>query len=160
MSNNSRTILGMTLTKRGWNNVLIYVVLIFMFVFYFLGHKQQSMSEAKYAAPFAQAPIVALEDKHYSLVRLGNDWRQERGDSLTEDQIKHWVAAWQQLEVQESTLPLSGQEYRIDITLLDEQEAVGIVVFFSAEYVLLALEHSDYVYQVMSDTTFLRLGSL
>lgn len=154
-TSDDRTVLGITLSKRGWNNVLIYVVLIFMFVFYFLGNDSGKVASKRTWQPFQERFIVALADAQVSLVRVGNRWeqRQSNGVELTVEQQQQWLQAWQNISLEVSDGLLQGREYQVEITFADEAESWVVGVFFSQGRTLVALPEFDYVFQVLGDAS-------
>ena len=137
-----RTLFGLTLSKRGWNNVLIYVVLAFMFIFYFLG--QDNNSEESFR-PFAVYSIVELRDRQHDLVRVGNQWELREGQ-LTSAQQSRWLDAWQSLTLKPYDGLLEGEEYAVEISVADQNGRLNIAVFFQPDQVLVALPGYDQVF--------------
>lgn len=140
--NQQRTILGVTLTKRGWTNVLIYVVLIMMFVFYFVG--QDNNSDESFH-PFAVYNIVELRDRQHELIRVGNQWELRRGQLTSAEQAR-WLDAWQGLLLRPYDGLLEGEEYGVEISVADQNGSLRIAVFFQPEQVLVALPGYDQVF--------------
>lgn len=154
-----RTIFGFTLSKRGWNNVLIYLVLILMFVFYFLGHDSGKIASAKGWKPFAERTLVAISDHRVSLVRVGNTWEQRSGNSLSDNAQARWLSAWQGLTLATTEHLLAGREYQVELTFADEPENWVVGVFFYNGEVLIALPGVDQVFQVVGDLSALEAQS-
>ncbi|RUO26797.1 hypothetical protein CWE09_08925 [Aliidiomarina minuta] len=147
-NSDTRTLLGMTLSKKGWNNVVIYIVLILMFAFYFMGHRDDQSAES-HLQPFADQVLVGLSDNERELIRVGNRWQLQRGELSQEEQAK-WLSAWQNIELRVHEGLLQGQEYGIEIILLDVNEPVNVAVFFTADKTLVALPGYDHVFKVMN----------
>lgn len=151
-----RTILGFTLSKRGWNNVLIYLVLILMFIFYFLGHDSGKVASGTSWQPFSERTLVAISDHQVSLVRVGNSWEQ-RGNSFPQNATLsagaqvHWVNAWQNLSLETTELLLAGREYQVELMFADEAESWVVGVFFYQGEALVALPGADQVFRVQGD---------
>lgn len=137
-----RTIFGLTLSKRGWNNVLIYVVLALMFIFYFLG---QSNDNEESFRPFAVYSIVELRDRQHDLVRVGNQWELREGQ-LTSAQQSRWLDAWQSLTLKPYEGLLEGEEYAVEVSVADQNGRLNIAVFFQPDQVLVALPGYDQVF--------------
>lgn len=143
----TRTLLGMTLSKRGWNNVVIYIVLILMFAFYFMGHRDNQSAENA-LQPFADQVIVGLSDSRNELIRVGNHWQLQRGE-LSPDGQEQWLSAWQNIELSVHEGLLQGREYSIEVMLLDVADPVNVAVFFDADEALVALPCYDHVFKVI-----------
>lgn len=140
--NQQRTILGVTLTKRGWTNVLIYVVLIMMFVFYFVG--QDNNSDESFH-PFAVYSIVELRDRQHELVRVGNQWELRQGQLNSVEQSR-WLDAWQGLLLSPHDGLLEGEEYVVELSVADQNGTLRVAVFFQDDQVLVALPGYDQVF--------------
>lgn len=147
-NSDTRTLLGITLSKRGWNNVIIYVVLILMFAFYFMGHRDDPAAE-RHLQPFADQVLVGLSDNQNELIRVGNHWQLQRGE-LSEEEQEQWLRAWQNVELSVHEGLLQGREYGVEITLMNVAAPVNVAVFFDADQVLLALPGYDHVFEVIS----------
>ena len=145
-----RTILGFTLSKRGWNNVLIYIVLILMFIFYFLGHENQRLGSGDSFQPFANDTLVEVTDGQYTLTRVGNRWQQQQGPELSADVLERWREHWQYLRLEPTASLLQGREYRVELTFADQEHAVEVGVFFFDGQALVALPGADHVFRVVS----------
>lgn len=154
-----RTVLGFTLSKRGWNNVLIYVVLILMFVFYFLGHDSGKIASASRWQPFAERTLVAISDHKVSLVRVANNWEQRAGNTLAANAQARWLQAWQELSLEPSEQLLAGREYQVELTFADEAESWKVGVFFYNGEAFVALPGADQVFRVVGDHAALEAQS-
>ncbi|MCC5879512.1 MAG: hypothetical protein JJU03_06440 [Idiomarina sp.] len=153
-----RTILGITLSKRGWNNVVIYVVLALMFVFYFLGNDSRRMASDESFRPFAVYSIVELRDPQYDLIRVGNQWELRQGQ-LSKDQQDQWLDAWQNLTLKPYEGLLAGEEYAVEVSVADQNGTLQIAVFTQPDKVLVALPGYDQVFIAIHDAaTELRPG--
>lgn len=138
-----RTILGVTFSRRGWNNVLIYSVLIMMFVLYFINHNSGRMAGDESFKPFAVYSIVELRDSNYKLIRIGNEWELRNGQLSTSEQ-RNWLSAWQELTVEPYDGLLEGQEYSVIVAVADQERQMQVSVFFADdERVLVALPGYD-----------------
>lgn len=151
-----RTVLGITLSKRGWNNVVIYTVLIAMFLLYFSSLDSSRVARDETMQPFADATIVELSDAAHRLVRVGNQWQLEQGE-LTEEEQQRWLQSWQNLQLRAYDGLLTGLEYRVEVTLADAERPVDVAVFFTPDRTLVALPGYDQVF--VSDNPRLRPGA-
>lgn len=140
-----RTILGLTLSRRGWNNALIYSVLIMMFVLYFLNHDRGRIAGDESFKPFAVYNIVELRDASHDLVRVGNQWELRSGQ-LTSDEQHRWLDAWQNLAVQPYEGLLAGQEYSVMVSVADQEREMQVTVFFDNDRIMVALPGYDTVF--------------
>lgn len=149
-TSDQRTIFGLTLSKRGWNNVIIYVVLAFMFIFYFLGQDSVRMSSDESFRPFAVFNIVELRDNRHDLIRVGNQWELREGQ-LNSAQQRAWLSAWQNLTLKSYDGLLEGDEYSVEVSVADQEGVLRIAVFFKPNAVLVALPGYDQVFQATHD---------
>lgn len=145
-----RTILGFTLSKRGWNNVLIYLVLGLMFVFYFLGHKSGEIAGQQTVEPFTDQMIVEISDRQNHWIRVGANWEQRSGDAMDTEIFRRWLSAWQRVQFEPTEQLLSGEEYVVEITLADSPEPLRIGVFYQNNEALIAFPGADVTYRVIA----------
>ncbi len=144
-----RTLLGFTLSKRGWNNVLIYIVLLLMFAFYFLGHENRNISGSESAQPFLNTVVVDIADPNYRFTRVGNQWQQQRGNPIAEQAFTAWLDTWQRITIAPTNTMLQGEEYWVELTFANEPAPVMVGVFFYQNEALLALPGADQVFRVV-----------
>ncbi|MCC5855233.1 MAG: hypothetical protein JJU10_06065 [Idiomarina sp.] len=151
-NSDKRTVLGFTLTKRGWNNVLIYVVLIIMFIFYFIGHDSGRIARGELFQPFVDRTLVELADRNYRVVRVGNRWQQDAGEPLSDATISRWREGWQELTLEVYDGLLEGREYSVEVSFADFPEPQAIGVFYSRHGLLVALPGADQVFRVVEQS--------
>lgn len=144
IKSNKRTVLGVTLTKQGWNNVIIFVVLGLMFIFYFLGDTSSRMTTEDSFRPFAVYNIVELRDSNHDLIRVGKQWELRQGQ-LTSAEQKRWLNAWQNLTLKPYNELLAGDEYSVEVSVADQSGSLHITVFMQPDKVLVALPGYDKV---------------
>jgi len=149
-NSNYRTVLGFTLSKKGWNNVLIYLVLILMFVFYFMQHDSGKIASQGGWQPFSERTLVAISDHQLALIRVGNEWQVQRGEPLAVDAQNRWLSAWRHVSLKPTEQLLQGREYQVELTFADDPKTVRIGVFFYNDQALLALPGADTVFRVTS----------
>lgn len=154
-----RTVLGFTLSKRGWNNVLIYLVLILMFIFYFLGHDSGKIASGTRWQPFAEKTLVAISDYKVSLMRVGNNWQQQAGTPMSESAQTKWLNAWQELSLEPTEQLLAGREYQVELTFADQPQSWRVGLFIHNGKALVALPGADQVFVVLGDYTALEAQS-
>lgn len=145
-----RRILGVTLSKRGWNNVLIYLVLALMFMFHFLGQDKPDKPQETTYLPFENSALVALQAAPLHAVRVGNQWQAQGDSALSQASLDTWVSAWQTVELQATEQLLAGQEYYLEVTLAD-QAPFGVAIFVTDETYLVAFPQFDEVFKVVSE---------
>lgn len=127
--------------------MLIYVVLIMMFVFFFLGHDNHNEESFR---PFAVYSIVELRDRQHDLVRVGNQWELREGQLNSAEQSR-WLDAWQNLTLRTYDGLLEGDEYAVEVSVADQNGTLQIAVFFQPDQVLVALPGYDQVFVATHD---------
>jgi len=84
------------LTKKGWNNVLIFSMLIMIFLFNGLHHKLIDVEADDVIQPLLkeQSYILTIEYPLYKIERIGTGWRSD--SALAPEQISELLKNWQQ----------------------------------------------------------------
>jgi hypothetical protein len=139
----------MRLSKRGWNNVLIFGVLLVIFIFNFSQNLRLSSSVETQSVIPPDLTILEIQTPDYVITRVGRQWTQQPSVGLSSEDLQQIVNNWQ-------TMPLD---------VLTEQElttSTFILRFFIAEQTqpiivqLHQLQNGQYVLQV-NERTFLSL---
>jgi len=90
----------MRLSKRGWNNVLIFGVLIIVFLFNF-SHKLLLQPKVHQRTLISsELMIVEIKTPDFSIKRAGRSWTSEPNLGLSEHQLSLLVQNWQTLPLQ------------------------------------------------------------
>jgi hypothetical protein len=90
----------MRLSKRGWNNVLIFGVLIIVFLFNF-SHKLLMKPKVHQRTLINNdVMIVEIKTPDFSIKRAGRSWISEPNLGLSEHQLSLLVQNWQNLPLQ------------------------------------------------------------
>ncbi|PKG38186.1 hypothetical protein [Psychromonas sp. Urea-02u-13] len=90
----------MRLSKRGWNNVLIFGVLIIVFLFNF-SHKLLLKPKVHQRTLIgSEVMIVEIKTPDFSIKRVGRNWISEPNLGLSELQLSLLVQNWQHLPLQ------------------------------------------------------------
>ena len=90
----------MRLSKRGWNNVLIFGVLIIVFLFNF-SHKLLLKPKVHQRTLISsELMIVEIKTPDFSIKRVGRSWVSEPNLGLSEHQLSLLVQNWQNLPLQ------------------------------------------------------------
>jgi len=90
----------MRLSKRGWNNILIYGVLIIVFLFNF-SHKLLLQPKVHQRTLIdTNVMIVEIKTPDFSIKRSGRSWVSEPNLGLSEQQLALLVQNWQNLPLQ------------------------------------------------------------
>lgn len=83
------------LSRKGWNNVLIFATLLMILLFNQSGRflTEGDPSPALTLLP-ADVPLMKLEFGAYQVERIGQGWRERPPSSLTEAQLMELVDHW------------------------------------------------------------------
>lgn len=88
------------LSAKGWNNVLIFSVLIVVFLFNF-SHKLLLKPKVKQRTVISnEVMIVEIKTPDFSIKRAGRSWISEPSVGLSEHQLSLLVQNWQTLPLQ------------------------------------------------------------
>jgi len=90
----------MRLSRKGWNNVLIFAVLIIVFLFNF-SHKLLLKPKVRQRTLIdSSAMILEIKTPDLSIKRSGRDWVSEPNIGLSTHQLSLLVQNWQNLPLQ------------------------------------------------------------
>jgi hypothetical protein len=90
----------MRLSKRGWNNVLIFGVLIIVFLFNF-SHKLLLKPKVHQRTVISsELMVVEIKTPDFAIKRSGRSWISEPNLGLSEHQLSLLVQNWQSLPLQ------------------------------------------------------------
>ncbi|MCF2862756.1 MULTISPECIES: hypothetical protein [Pseudoalteromonas] len=91
------------LSRKGWNNLIIFAMLIMIFVFNGLHHRLGGDDEPKGPQPLlpAQSYILTLEYPGIKIERIGTSWRMQQDSDAAQPSadiqtLEANVRAWQQ----------------------------------------------------------------
>ena len=138
----------MRLSKKGWNNVLIFSVLLIVFIFNFkhkLSLKPQVLLRTVISG---QHTIVEIKTPDFKLIRNGRQWAAEPSLGLSEIQLAQLAKNWQNLPL--DTL----QDVFIDNTA---PYYVQVYIASEAQPIVVQLDQykSDYLLHIEDDITLL-----
>ena len=146
-----RTFFGVTKSKRAWNNVLVYVVLLIMFLLYFvLPGNRQALTENS-----ANVEVVGLIPAEMRLLSIHID------DQVIERQPDGWVCVpvcaiskqraaalaetWQSLRMIPSSLQPEAKI--VDVYLYFEGDQQARIELYSEPKLLIKLPQQDRVFE-------------
>lgn len=117
----------MSLSKRGWNNVLIFACLGMIIVFNLMSDKLIDNAEGDIVSILPeQSMILTLEYPNVSVERLGTSWRVTPTENIAPSRVNKIINAWLaltgELSIETSdeigfrvTLWLAGQEHPLKL---------------------------------------------
>ncbi|WP_028864635.1 hypothetical protein [Psychromonas aquimarina] len=135
----------MRLSKKGWNNVLIFGVLLIIFIFNFSHKLTLSPKVQQRTVIDKQLMIVEIKTPDFRIKRDGRSWLSEPSLGLSEQQLALLVQNWQsvKLETQPAVTDLSAP-YNIFIYSADQEQPIIVQLF----------QHGDnYLLQSDADTS-------
>lgn len=113
----------MRLSRRGWNNVLIFAVLTIIFIFNF-APKLVPQDEQQYLPVINnQLTIVEIKTPDFKIARVGRHWQSQPDLGLSQQQLTTLVHNWQHLAlpVQEARITPKSS-YIISIYSADQAQ--------------------------------------
>lgn len=145
-----RTILGFTLTKRAWNNVLIYAVLALMFLLYYAmpsGRDALSTDTTTEVMGLIPAEVnlqqIVIDDQ--VLLRQQDGWRCRQPCSLSARQASGVAEAWLSLTMVESNQ--SPKAKVVDVYLYFGNDQTARIEVYAEPQLLIRLPQQDRVFE-------------
>lgn len=89
----------MRLSKKGWNNVLIFAVLIVIFIFNFSHKLLLSPKVNERTIIDKQLTIVELHTPDFTIKRVGRGWVSKPEMGLSQQQLTSLMQNWQHLKL-------------------------------------------------------------
>jgi len=123
------------LSRRGWNNVLIFVVLVMMLVFQYLGKKMNSddaVSQYQSALP-SNAVILSMQFDNIQIQRVGSQLATKPELGLSQPQLQQIIKAWERATFKPvaEDVVIANLAYGINITfeLVNLAEPVTLILY-------------------------------
>lgn len=133
----------MRLSRKGWNNVLIFAVLLVIFIFNF-SHKLTLSPKVQQRSVIDKSlTIVEIKTPDFKITRFGRTWKSEPNLGLSEQQLAQLVHNWQNLEL--TTQPAISNTiapYIIQVYTADHAQPIIVQLFQQGEHYLLQTESS------------------
>jgi len=111
------------LTKRGWNNVLIFSCMGMIIIFNLMGGKLIENAEGDITSVLPeQSMILTLDNPDFSIERLGTNWRVTPSDRLSIDAAQAIINKWLAMQGEMTFLPGSDEQgYRVAIWVAGDE---------------------------------------
>lgn len=140
----------MRLSKKGFNNVLIFSILTLIFIFNF-GKQLLPDSESKDQTIIDSAlTIVEIKTPDFTIKRLGRSWSQEPNHGLSEQQLSKVVQNWQSMPLPVYDAPIETiSPYIISVYIANKDQPMIIK---------LIQQGNDYVLQTSDQTVLFLKG--
>lgn len=131
----------MRLSRKGWNNVLIFGVLFIIFIFNF-GHKLMLSPKVQQRAVIDKnLAIVEIKTPDYKIKRSGRSWQSEPDLGLSEQQIAQLVHNWQNLKLMtQPTANSTISPYIIQIYTANQAQPFIVQLFQQEDNYLLQID--------------------
>ncbi|MBD1391152.1 hypothetical protein IC617_17115 [Neiella sp. HB171785] len=118
--------MALKLSKRGWNNVLIFAILLFIIVINF---SQKRFLETEEASPILapSAQVLSIQTAARQIDRLGPSWRTS-DDSWDAAAIDSWLTLWFEPYPVTDANPNIALDKMIRLQLLAQQEPIIFIL--------------------------------
>jgi hypothetical protein len=119
----------MSLSKRGWNNVLIFACIGMIVIFNLMSEKLIENSEGDIVDIVPeQSMILTLEYPNVSVERLGTSWRVSPSDVLKPADVDRVINAWLALSGEVSLATSDEVGYRVTLWLAGQENPMKLWV--------------------------------
>ncbi|WP_354622801.1 hypothetical protein [Psychromonas sp. MME2] len=117
----------MRLSRKGWNNVLIFAVFTIIFIFNF-GHKLTANKKPVALSIIDKnLTLVEIKTPDFRVTRVGRSWQSQPNLGLSAKQLATLVNNWQQLTLNpHEPIPLGSHPYTILIYSADREEPITV----------------------------------
>ncbi|MDP2562541.1 hypothetical protein [Psychrobium sp. 1_MG-2023] len=111
------------LSKRGWNNVLMFSCMAMIIIFNLMGDKLVDNAEGDIVPILPeQSMILTLEYPNYSIERLGRGWRVAPANHLTTELTEQVINTWLALQGEVTLTDSDEAGYRVKVWLAGSTE--------------------------------------
>ncbi|MGJ8679121.1 hypothetical protein [Paraglaciecola sp.] len=136
------------LSKRGWNNVIIFTTLILIMLFNFSSDflNRGTKDTPTVSTLIPEGSVITTIEFHNDLVeRIGQGWRAKSG-SLTNEQLAELVLAWQKAQVKLIDTSHDGQNdtSSIKVWFAGQAQSVEYSFFLSDDKTIVKFEQDFY----------------
>ncbi|WP_126784762.1 hypothetical protein [Idiomarina seosinensis] len=150
-----RTVFGITLSKRGWNNVLVYAVLLLMVLLWFSApssertFKEDAGDNAVMLLPNSSVlDSILIDDQTIEKTDAG--WRCAAPCSLSAQQANALASSWQNLKIKATDRQPENKLVDVYLNFADNQHAR--LELFLEPQLLLRLPQQDKVFEPVGVT--------
>lgn len=128
----------MRLSKKGWNNVLIFGVLIIVFLFNF-SHKLLLKPKVYQRTLISnELMIVEIKTPDFTIKRAGRSWTSDPNLGLSEQQLALLVQNWQTLPLQtQNAIPSPKDPFIMQVYTANEAQPIIVKLIQQGENYLL-----------------------
>jgi len=129
----------MRLSRKGWNNVLIFAVLLIIFIFNFSQKLTLSPRVQQRSVIPENVTIVEIKTPDYRITRLGRRWQSEPNLHLSKQQLNTLVNNWQRLKLstQDPVSEKTDAPYTIQVYIADQDQPIIVQLYQYGNHYLL-----------------------
>jgi len=133
----------MRLSSKGWNNVLIFGVLLIIFIFNF-SHKLRLSSDIQQRTVIRNdLTIVEIKTPDFNITRTGRTWKSEPDLGLSTQQLASLVENWQSLLLEtRSAIKTDRHPYPISVYTSKQEQPSSVLLFQHGDDYLLQIDSS------------------
>lgn len=132
----------MRLSKKGWNNVLIFAVLIIMFIFNFSHKLLLSPKVSERTIIDKQLTIVELHTPDFTIKRIGRSWISKPEMRLSQQQLTSLMHNWQHLKLTvQPVLKNPKNPFVIQVYNSDQEQPTIVQLIQQGENYLLQIDN-------------------
>ena len=112
----------MGLSRKGWNNVLIFACMGMIILFNLMNDKLVANAEGEVVSILPeQSMILTLEYPQFSIERLGTSWRVTPRESLGQDKVAPLIEGWLKLSGEVSIEASEEEGFRVTLWLAGQE---------------------------------------
>ncbi len=128
----------MRLSRKGWNNVLIFGILIIVFLFNF-SHKLTISPKVQHRSVISnELTIVEIKTPDFKIKRVGRRWKSEPNMGFSELQLSLLVQNWQTLKLQtQAAIENSTSPYIMQVYIANQEQPIIVQLFQQGDNYLL-----------------------
>jgi len=129
----------MRLSKKGWNNVLIFGVLLILFIFNFSQQSNLFYNKHQKTVISSNFTILEIETPDYTLTRIGRNWQREPNIGVSSKRQQDIVNNWQKTPLDSLTdpkLPTSDFVFKFFVAEQDQPIIVQLHQLQNNHYIL------------------------
>ena len=131
----------MRLSKKGFNNLLIFGILLITFIFNFNQRLHEPQQTNQSTVIPKELTILEIQTPDYSLTRIGRNWQRKPSMGISSNKLQQVVSNWQTIPLDrltEQSFPLS--DFVLTFFIAEQQDPIIVQLH--------QLQNDHYVLQV------------
>jgi len=142
---------NMRLSKKGFNNVLIFGILLITFFFNFSQRLQAPLHTEQKTVLSPAFTILEIKTPDYVLTRIGREWQRKPSMGLSKETLKQVVSHWQTIPLTLLTAPeVTPSDYIFYFYVAEQTQPILVKLY--------QLANNQYALQI-NETEYLSLPS-